>query len=217
MKIIKLFISTLIMVLVFSCYDSNEDDLTVQDLDIVATTYDQEFNFDLAQTFVLPDSIIRITGSGNPVTSNPAVPDEIIIERVRQNMLDLGYTEEPDPENNPVDLAVVIQTLQVDTYVVTDPYFFWDYWGWYPWNPGYGYGPGYGWYYPYPVVVGSYSTGTLLINMFDPEQADAGEELIPIAWLGALNGLLQGSDSNLQSRVIRGIDQAFEQSPYLAN
>jgi hypothetical protein len=39
------------------------------------------------------------------------------------------------------------------------------------------------------------------------------DTVTPIYWAGALNGVLtSGSDA---SRITRGIDQAFEQSPYL--
>ena len=201
----------------FSCYNSSED-VFLEDLDIVVTSYDEAYDFGPAQTFVLPDSVVRITGEGDDSPDDDEGQfDELILERVRQNLLDLGYIEEPDPENNASDLVVVVQTLVLDNYVITDPYFFWDYWGWYPWFPGYGYGPGYGWYYPYPVVVGTYTTGTIFINMFDPLQTGTRDQEIPNVWLGALNGVLQGSTSGLQVRITRGIDQAFDQSPYLAN
>ncbi|AUP79986.1 DUF4136 domain-containing protein [Flavivirga eckloniae] len=215
MKILKPCIAILISSLFYACYDSNEDNLTVEDLDIVVTSYDEAFDFAKAKTFVLPDSIIKITDKDKKITGELNVSDEKIIKRVRENMQALGYVEEPDPENNPVDLVIAIQALEVENYIVTDPYFFWDYWGWYPWYPGYGYGPGYGWYYPYPMVVGSYQSGTLLVNIFDPEKVDESNKLIEMAWLGAVNGVLEGSASNIESRTLKGIDQAFEQSPYL--
>ena len=200
-----------------SCYNSSED-IFLEDLDIVVTSYDESYDFGQARTFILPDSVVRITGEGDdPSDDDGGQFDELILDRIRQNLLDLGYTEESDPENNASDLVVVAQTLVVDNYVITDPYFFWDYWGWYPWFPGYGYGPGYGWYYPYPVVVGAYTTGTIFINMFDPLQVGTQDQQIPNIWLGALNGVLEGSTSGLQARIARGIDQAFDQSPYLEN
>ena len=200
-----------------SCYNSSED-IFLEDLDIVVTSYDESYDFGQARTFILPDSVVRITGEGDdPSDDDGGQFDELILDRIRQNLLDLGYTEESDPENNASDLVVVVQTLVVDNYVITDPYFFWDYWGWYPWFPGYGYGPGYGWYYPYPVVVGAYTTGTIFINMFDPLQVGTQDQQIPNVWLGALNGVLEGSTSGLQARIARGIDQAFDQSPYLEN
>jgi hypothetical protein len=53
--------------------------------------------------------------------------------------------------------------------------------------------------------------------MFDPNNLDTGEQLLPAVWAGALNGLLSGSSaSDIESRIVRGIDQAFTQSPYLS-
>ena len=216
MKIFKLFALTSVFGLLTSCYNDSED-LNVEDLDIVVTAFDDTYNFNTIQTFVLPDSVVRITGDGTGNDDDEGEFDELILDRVRQNLLDLGYAEEPDPENNASDVVVVVQTLVVDNYVISDPYFFWDYWGWYPWFPGYGYGPGYGWYYPYPIIIDAYTTGTLFINMFDPQQPGTEEEQIPNVWVGVINGLLEGSQSGLQTRIREGIDQAFDQSPYLAN
>ena len=70
--------------------------------------------------------------------------------------------------------------------------------------------------FPYPVVVDAFTTGTLFINIFDPEQVGTEERTIPMVWLGAVNGLLEGSASGLQARITQGIDQLFDQSPYLA-
>ena len=217
MKTFKSAFLLLVIPGLFSCYNSSED-IFLEDLDIVVTSYDDNYDFGPAQTFVLPDSVVRITGDDDDSDDDDEGQfDELILDRVRQNLLDLGYTEEPDPENNPSDLVIVVQTLVIDNYVITDPYFFWRYWGWYPWFPDYGYGPGYGWYYPFPIVVGRYTSGTIFINMFDPQQTGTRDEEIPNVWLGALNGVLEGSTSGMQARITRGIDQAFDQSPYLAN
>ncbi len=213
MKNLKFALLLTSLIIQASCYKSSED-FSPSDLDVVVTAHNEDFNFNDANTFVLPDSVVRITGDGKASDNGDGEFDEQILERVRQNMLNLGYTEEPDPENNPADLVITVQTLTVDNYIITSPYLFWNYWGWYPWFPGYGYGPGYGWGYPYPVLVDSYNSGTVLINMFDPEDVNSDNE-IQMLWLGALNGLLDGSISQIEERINEGIDRAFEQSPYL--
>jgi hypothetical protein len=37
---------------------------------------------------------------------------------------------------------------------------------------------------------------------------------VPVIWLGALNGLLQGSDANLVNRINTNLNQAFLQPPF---
>jgi len=82
-------------------------------------------------------------------------------------------------------------------------------------SPGWGYGPGWGGGYPYVPVVTSYTTGTLIIDMIDPNNPNTSEEIIPIIWSAFLNGLVTGSEASIQTRVTNGINQAFDQSPYL--
>jgi hypothetical protein len=37
----------------------------------------------------------------------------------------------------------------------------------------------------------------------------------PVLWVGVLNGLLEGSDASIITRMTTNIDQAFKQSEYL--
>jgi hypothetical protein len=53
--------------------------------------------------------------------------------------------------------------------------------------------------------------------MLDPKNPDYENETIPIVWDVGCNGLLQGSDDSIIQRTKTMIDQAFTQSPYLAN
>ena len=77
------------------------------------------------------------------------------------------------------------------------------------------YGPGWGWGGYYPIYVQSYSKGTVLINMIDPDAIDNINKEVPRVWIGVLNGLAQGSVSSVAERIAKGIDKAFDQSPYL--
>ena len=54
------------------------------------------------------------------------------------------------------------------------------------------------------------ATGTLTMSLV-VNQSDYIEPAV--VWSGAINGLLSGAFD--QSRVTKGIDQAFDQSPYL--
>jgi hypothetical protein len=90
----------------------------------------------------------------------------------------------------------------------------WNYWGGYydPFYPGYGFG----WnpYYP-RLFAYSYTTGSVIIEMLDPNNPNMNQRQIPSVWAASLSGLLSGSPVNLQNRIINGADQAFKQSPYL--
>ena len=86
--------------------------------------------------------------------------------------------------------------------ILNNYYYYYNYWCWY-----YPYYCGWGWGYP---SVSSYTTGTLLMTLI----ADGVDYITPSdVWTGALNGMLSGAYNT--SRVTKGIDQAFEQSPYL--
>ncbi len=109
----------------------------------------------------------------------------------------LGWTRVDDPED--ADL-----TLFPASWTNTTIYYWYDYWCWY-----YPYYCGWGWYYP--GYVSSFTTGTLVMTLVEDENAIESYRV----WTGALNGLLSGSYNS--SRVTKAIDQAFTQSPYLAN
>ncbi len=172
------------------CYP--REDFTVSELDLVVTIPDQSVDFSLFQTFSLPDSVIRIGDEDNE--EGPF--DQLMLNLVRSNLESLGYVEETNPLVNPADVVVFVELLIVDNYVISGGYPIWDYWGWWGgWYPGWGYGPGWGGGYPYVPVVSSYTTGTIIIDMIDPNNPNMSEEEIPIVWSAFLNGLVQGSAS----------------------
>jgi len=56
--------------------------------------------------------------------------------------------------------------------------------------------------------------------MLDPSAPHAlndgeGEVSYPVRWMAVLNGLAELSYENTEERILDGINQAFEQSPYL--
>jgi hypothetical protein len=90
--------------------------------------------------------------------------------------------------------------------------YFYSYW--YDWWYGGWYGGYWGWYYPPYYTVSSYTTGSLIITMSDPN-VDEDSPILEsqAAWVMAANGLFTGSYD--LDRVTDAIDEAFEQSPYL--
>lgn len=195
----KALIYSLVLALalvVGSCYPGGIE--YYEDTDIVFTSYEPDYDFTQQNTYAMPDSVVKVTGDGD---DDPEFVDEPyntqIINRIEANMETLGWTRVEDPED--ADL-----TLFPASWTNTTIYYWYDYWCWY-----YPYYCGWGWYYP--GYVTSYTTGTLVMTLIENENAIEPYRV----WTAALNGLLSGSYNT--NRVNNGIDQAFEQSPYLAN
>lgn len=189
----------LIIVILVSCYPGGIENY--QETDVVFTEYDQEFDFKSKQTYAMPDNVVNV--SGNIVEGEP--PDFIeepynsqIIERIENNLMNLGWERVDDPETADVVLLPA-------SWTNTTVYYWYDYWCWY-----YYWYCGWGWYWYPTVSVSAYTTGTLIMTMV----VDGDEYIDPaLVWTGAINGLLSGVQNG--TRLNNGIDQAFIQSPYL--
>lgn len=184
------------------CYPSGPD--YTEDLDVVYTNFDPEFDFQSRSTYAMPDQIvvdIDINNNGDTTLEymKPIYADPILA-RIEANMTALGWTR--------VDISAVPDVLLSPAGISSTTYFY-SYW--YNWWYGGWYG-GWGWYYPPYYTVSSYTTGSLIMTIADPN-IDSPINQSPTAWIGAMNGLLTGSGD--VQRVLNGIDQAFEQSAYL--
>ena len=216
--IIPWILIIVIPLLIISCYPGGPS--SAEDLDIVGTSYDKEFNFGNVTTFSLPDTIVHFVVQGEEDSLGRDY-DDLIIGRVRDQMISNGYTEEPLDTLNPADVVLLISAMSsTNSGLYFDPAWWWGYWGWWPGWGGYpgapAWGPGWGMGFPvgYPVYI-NYSTGTLFITMIDPENTNIDEMTIAVPWLAALNSLLSGGSQDMGQRITENIDQAFKQSPYL--
>jgi hypothetical protein len=193
------------------CYPGGVE--TTSDTDLVYTNYAPDYNFAGVQTYHLSDSIQHLVDEGDDINYSY---DDLITSEIRTNLDNLGWMEiDPTPQQN-ADVNVVTTILVTTTYnVYYYPWYpYWG-WGWYKGTKGIDYYD-YGWYYPYGTTyVSSYTTGTIAIVMFDPDKADTTNKLINVSWTGILNGLAGTGGSETKTRLTRGIDQAFIQSPYL--
>ncbi len=186
----------------------------VDELDIVYTNYDESFGFEQTLTFAIPDSVIKIDFADVPNEPGwePEFVDPIfanaIVETVRSNMRNYGFTE-VDKSANP-DLIILPSVTQTDQLFY---YYDWWYWNWY--YPGWG--PGWGWWYPgyFPPTVVRIRTGSVFLQMTHPASQSPTDK-IPVVWSGIVNGLFEGSNQSVTTRITSTINQAFEQSPYLA-
>ncbi len=184
------------------CYPQGPE--FTEDLDVVYTNFDPEFDFPGHNTYAMPDQIVtdvQITNSGDTIYEymKPIYADQILA-RIDANMAALGWSK--------VDVSANPDVLMMPAGISSTTYFY-SYW--YCWWYG-GYYGGWGWYYPPYYTVSSYTTGSLIMTMSDPT-VDSPINRSATAWIGAMNGLLSGN-GNI-NRALDGIDQAFAQSPYL--
>ena len=185
-----------IILLLGSCYPEGPE--YYEDLDLVYTNYDEEYNFVSKGTYSIPDKIVKISGilagGDDPEFVKEPMATQMLL-KMEANMTALGWVKTDDPADADVVLFPAVWTN-------TTVYYWYDYWCWY-----YPYYCGWGWGYP---SVSSYTTGTLVMTLV----ADGPEYIEPSrVWSGVINGLLSGAYNT--TRVNNGIDQAFEQSPYL--
>ena len=199
----NLSITILILLGLAACYPDGPD--YAEDLDVVYTVHDEQYDFGAKNTFAMPDQIVTsveiedgdtVREFMNPIYATP------ILQEIQENMEAYGWTR-VDVDEDP-DLLLTPAGMSSTNYYYSYWYDWWygGYWGWY------------GWYYPPYYTVSSYTTGTLLIVLSDPNQAaDNPINRSPALWLAAANGLLTyGYDL---SRVSDAINQAFNQSQYL--
>lgn len=193
-----------------ACYPG--EPTSVGELDLVATVYDTAFNYQSNSTFFQLDTVFHVKDSSNlgDTISISRQFDQQMINLVKTNMTNLGYTEViPDATTQP-DVYTSISVTASRNY---QAYTYYPWWGY----PGYPYWPccvgGPGWGYP-STVVSSYRVGTIFIDMIDVDQSIA-KDTIDVIWNGAINGPFEGSASVNMQRLDQTVDQAFNQSQYL--
>ena len=187
------------------CYPQGPE--YIEDLDLVITNHDVAFDFQKYKTFALPDRIVKITGNlvegEDPEFVNDATA-ALILGRIRENMKSYGWNEVAEAQDP--DMIILPSAMQSTTLVYYYDYWYWDWYYPYYW---------WGWYYPYPIYGGSYTSGSVFMQMTYPDGITAADN-IPVVWSSILNGLLEGSTSEVNNRISKSVDQAFAQSPYLS-
>jgi len=198
----KIILTAVFGVFLLGCYPAGPE--YVEDLDVVSSTHDEVYDFKGKATYSMPDKIVTDVKIDKGDTTYVYMKDEFakkLLDRIKLNMKDLGWGDPIPKENNP-DVLLTPAAISTTTYF----YSYWYDW-WY-----YGYGGYWGWYYPPYYTVSSYTTGTFIMTISDPN-VDNPINKSPAVWIGAANGLLTYEFD--ENRVYKGIDQAFAQSPYL--
>jgi hypothetical protein len=197
-------LSALVLAMAASGCSPGAEPSSVTAFDTVTTIFGPNADFAGAQTFAVVDSVIHLVDPDRPDEISREY-DALIVQRLRDNMLAAGWRE-VDPASEAPHVSLQPAATTSDFLVVE----YWPpYWGWYP---GWGY-PGYGWGWGWTNVY-SYTTGTVLTAMLDLRNPDTVNGTVPVIWLSALNGVIS-APSSVQARIVEGLDQSFEQSPYL--
>lgn len=194
----------------------------MEDMDIALTHYDEAVNFSDFKTFVMPDTIVYVC----PSTTSERVDhsgDSAILALVSENLKACQYvrlTEEEIGNGTKPDFVVTVSVFSNAHYYYGQGYSWYDYWGWYPGWSWFGWGGPWNGFYPwYPWYSGgvyyAYHTGTLSIEMLNPNGADEHSKHIPVMWTGVVDGILAGRPASVRKRLEAYINQCFIQSPYL--
>ena len=202
-----------VLIAVFALTSCREDpDLGDLSSDfLVFTNYDGKADFNRFTRYYMPDSVMVIGDTKDPEywTGSKAAD---ILKAYEDNMQACGYVRTDDKSE--ADVGLQISYVQSVAYFVDyrNPYWWNEYPGY--WLPGY-WGDWVGWHYPYSVYYG-YTAGSLLMEMLDLQADQESGKKLPIVWDSFIGGLLT-SDADLnQQHTIAAVEQAFEQSPYLA-
>jgi len=176
-------------------------DLMPSDFDIAFTQYSTEVNFGAYKKYFMPDTVRQIVAPGEK--EDPALHafDAQILQTAAANLTGRGYTRVAD--SSQANFAVIPATLKASYtgyYMYGGGY--WGYWGYYP-------------YYPYYSTY-SYSTGSVFLFLND--FAKRIDNKPGTVWFGSLNGVMNiDTQSGARTRITNGINQLFQQSPYLVS
>ncbi|MDE6451907.1 MAG: DUF4136 domain-containing protein [Odoribacter sp.] len=204
-RLLILLLTGLFAQFMVSCYPEGAD--KIQDYDVAMTNYDKSADFGTFTTFSIADTIVYFSNDQGTTLSHQF--DQAIVDLVTENFENRGYVL-VDTTENPSFVVTISAFSNVNyAYYMDNWYNNWSwYWGWWggPFSP----------YYPwYPVSVYSYRTGSVVIDMISTTVRSDGKA--NVVWTGIADGLLQGSDSFIRSRLDKQINQCFIQSPYLSN
>ena len=198
-----------------ACYPGEID--SAAQTDLVVTFHDDAADFQANATFDIPDSIVDIGVAGGGSSTLDHAYDTQIIQKISDEMVAAGYTRVTSTPSSPAHVMVVVSAITVENYYYYTPGYPWyPYWGWWGGWPAGASSPSSNWYYPwYPVYSTNFTSGTLFITMIDPDIPPPTQGDAVSIWSAALNGMLEGTNTEILARISNNISQAFAQSPYL--
>lgn len=208
----KRLIPILLAVFAFAACEKDPDMDKLDNDYLVYTNYDKKANFKEFTTYYLPDKILVISDKEEPEYLEGEAAQEILAA-YKSNMDQRGYIMAASKEE--AQLGIQVSYIK-STYFFTDygqPEWWWGYPGY--WGSGYWGNWGGGWYYPYAVNY-SYSTNSFITEIVNLDTPEGPKEKLPILWTSYMTGLVYSSNMN-KALAVKGVNQAFTQSPYLTN
>ncbi len=220
-KMLKIAVLFSFTVLFYSCYP--DADVDIDELDTTSTIY-KKADFNTApKSATMFWKVVEIEGEDGENIPYHGEIDEEILNTTLDNLVDLYGVDnvyilspadppsptpsnpnvkiirqnDPDPNTDMGVLTSIILRKNTGVGWAYPPYWWW--------------GCYYCWYYPVPYYY-DYEVGTVLVSMKEPGQLVDGEGP---SWTGVVRGLLSDSGSYNKDRTVKGVDQAFDQSPYL--
>ncbi len=187
MQFIKRVVSIVLISLVLAgCYPKEEG--SAGEFDIVITAFDSTYDFSNISTYFMADTVIAITDPDNPENNFTYGHgyDSVILSEMATQLNSLGYQRVFDTTVSKPDIAVLVNVNATTGNVYK----------YYPWLE------------PYRFTI-----GTVVATMKDLKPPLMTGDTLNIIWLGAINGVTAGND--IETRIQKGIDQLFIQSPYL--
>ncbi len=194
------------MLLLLSC--RKEPDLSQLSSNfVVQTDAAKGVSFSNYKTYYISDTVALISTSKTD-TLLPSADALQLVNTIKSNMNARGYTFVPKALKP--DLGINTLAVKDVNVGVVYPGWWWGYPGY--WDPWY-----WGWYYPYYypwTVAYSVTTGSVIAELIDLKNVSTDQKL-QVVWTMSLNGALGSSGSSNLQRAIDGINQAYNQSPYL--
>jgi len=230
-NLIKIALMLTVIIAIISCYPN--DTIPVEDMDTVSTIYKAEdFSPAPNSTFIVWDVVQIENEDSEDIPYNGEVDSEILNTTLNnlvalygvENVTIISETENPVPTPSNPNVQIITpddpepdnpQSIYLASIVLREKTVGTIYYG-YPWFGGW-WGPCYYCWYPPVIDFDQYDVGTVVldfIDLRDIENVDSPSDLAP-SWIAAVRGLLSSSASFNAQRVTSGINQAFNQSPYL--
>lgn len=208
----KLFFLLLASLSLVAC--EKDADMGKLDRDyLVYTNYDSKADFHLFTTYYLPDSVLIIGNHPKAEYWKDAQAREILAA-YEANMNQRGFVRVDKRKDADLGLQVsYVKNSYYFTAAYNQPTWWWDYPGY--WDAPY-WGNWGGCYYPY-VVNYSYSTGSFITELLNLNVPEGKREKLPVVWSGYMTGVLSDSSVFNAQLAVRGVNQAFCQSPYLTH
>ena len=216
------FIPLMVAFVFAACEDDDDLDIIVVDPPAITATVaafrDTTVNFQNLTTFVMPDTVLHLVPATGVPLSITREWDQTILDRVRANFLNRGYTEELNPDSVTPSFVVLVGSTATQNYAAWVSYPWFAHWGLHPelhfladevdesWDI----------FYPwYPVAgVTSYDRGTVIVDLIPTLQINPLiSTTIRSAWAGVATGLLNANRTTAD--INAAIDQMFILSPYL--